>query len=384
MLECKSTFKQFFVALLLMVFAICKTDVAEAALLIRVDNVLLDGFNSSKFPVNQETVIGYIDRNSIFGDSYTFSYIPSGSAAYFYTSSANTKKGTITVNIRKDSASGTILATTSISISSSSSTAFYVPLPYVSIPSDTSRIVFTAKHDLRAYYIDGSYDVDLAATNYSSYWLFTVYGKDVIATEINDVANAAAINAQNAYNAANTAATNAQNAYNAANTAASAAQVAQSAANTAATNAQNAYNAANNAYNAASTAATNAQNAYNAANTAANQTIYNGQSAAYWAYQAAQGGTDTTPPTIQKVAGQNGATCTSTGTFYVVVQATDNRTGQLQARAQVDGGTWTGWYNVPQNAIPVTLSSVGAHTITVEVKDAAGNSSQATMTAFRV
>lgn len=145
----------------------------------------------------------------------------------------------------------------------------------------------------------------------------------------------------------------------------------------AATNAQNAYNAAN-------TAATNAQNAYNAANTAAAQTIYNGQSAAYWAYQAAQGGADTTPPTIQKVAGQNGATCTSTGTFYVVVQATDNRTGQLQARAQVDGGTWTGWYNIPQNAIPVSLSSVGAYTITVEVKDAAGNSSQATMTAFRV
>ncbi|MBE3573773.1 MAG: hypothetical protein IMW95_12645 [Moorella humiferrea] len=178
-----------------------------------------------------------------------------------------------------------------------------------------------------------------------------------------DAANVAATNAQNAYNAANSAAANAQNAYNAANTAASAAQAAQS---------------------AASTAATNAQNAYNAANTAANQTIYNGQSAAYWAYQAAQGGTDTTPPTIQKVAGQNGATCTSTGTFYVVVQATDNRTGQLQARAQVDGGTWTGWYNIPQNAIPVSLSSVGAHTITVEVKDAAGNSSQATMTAFRV
>ncbi|WP_406676430.1 hypothetical protein [Moorella sp. ACPs] len=155
-------------------------------------------------------------------------------------------------------------------------------------------------------------------------------------------------------------------------------------AQTAATNASNAATYAQQAKSSADIAATNAQNAYNAANTAAAQTIYNGQSAAYWAYQAAQGGTDTTPPTIQKVAGQNGATCTSTGTFYVVVQATDNRTGQLQARAQVDGGTWTGWYNIPQNAIPVTLSSTGAHTITVEVKDAAGNSSQATMTAFRV
>ncbi|MDN5344529.1 MAG: hypothetical protein PWQ18_640 [Clostridia bacterium] len=143
--------------------------------------------------------------------------------------------------------------------------------------------------------------------------------------------------------------------------------------------------------NNAANAATNAQNAYNAANAAkasadqaAANTTYGGQSAAYWAYQAAQGGADTTPPTIQKIGGLNGATCTTSGTFYVVVQATDNRVGQLQARAQVDGGTWTGWYNIPQNAIPVTLSSAGAHTITVEVKDAAGNSSQATMTAFRV
>ncbi|WXJ84375.1 hypothetical protein MTBGP_11660 [Moorella thermoacetica] len=171
-------------------------------------------------------------------------------------------------------------------------------------------------------------------------------------------------------NNAASAATNAQNAYNAANTAASAAQSAQSAANSANTNAQNAYNAANAAKASADQAAAN--------------TTYSGQSAAYWAYLAAQGGTDTAPPTIQKVAGQNGATCTSTGTFYVVVQATDNRAGQLQAHAQVDGGVWTGWYNIPQNAIPVSLSSVGAHTITVEVKDAAGNSSQATMTAFRV
>lgn len=162
----------------------------------------------------------------------------------------------------------------------------------------------------------------------------------------------------------------AQNALNAANIAASAAQGAQTAANTAATNAQNAYNVANNAYNAA--------------NTAASQTIYNGQSAAYWAYQAAQGGADTTPPTIQKVQGLNGATCTNTGIFYVVVQATDNRAGQLQAHAQVDGGAWTGWYNIPASAIPVTLSSTGAHTITVEVKDAAGNIAQATMIAFRI
>lgn len=197
--------------------------------------------------------------------------------------------------------------------------------------------------------------------------------------------------ANNAYNAANTAATNAQNAYNAANAAKSSADAAKSSADAAKTSANIAATNAQNAYNAANTAATNAQNAYNAANAAkasadqaAANTTYSGQSAAYWAYQAAQGGADTTPPTIQKIGGLNGATCTTSGTFYVVVQATDNRVGQLQARAQVDGGTWTGWYNIPQSAIPVTLSSAGAHTITVEVMDAAGNSSQATMTAFRV
>jgi hypothetical protein len=117
---------------------------------------------------------------------------------------------------------------------------------------------------------------------------------------------------------------------------------------------------------------------------AANNTSYSGQSAGYWSYQAAQGGADVTPPTIQKLAGQNGATCTTTGAFNVVLTAVDNRAGQLQAQAQVDGGAWTGWYNIPQNSIPVTLSTAGAHTITVNVKDAAGNTSSASMTAFRI
>lgn len=90
------------------------------------------------------------------------------------------------------------------------------------------------------------------------------------------------------------------------------------------------------------------------------------------------------PPTIQKVAGQNGATCTTNGTFYIAVNATSGRSGQLMAQGQVDGGAWTGWYNIPQSAIPVTLSSSGAHTITVSVKDTAGITSSATMTAFRI
>ncbi|WP_307403358.1 ligand-binding sensor domain-containing protein [Desulfofundulus luciae] len=93
---------------------------------------------------------------------------------------------------------------------------------------------------------------------------------------------------------------------------------------------------------------------------------------------------DNKAPTIIKVSGQNGTTATSTGTFYVMVQATDDMPGQLQACASVDGGAFGSWYNVPQSAIPVTLSTTGAHSITVKVKDLAGNESQANMTAFKV
>lgn len=117
---------------------------------------------------------------------------------------------------------------------------------------------------------------------------------------------------------------------------------------------------------------------------AASRAYYNGQSAAYWAYLASQGGVDVTPPVIEKLRGKNGATATTTGTFWVEVTARDDRPGQLQARAQVNGGAWTGWYDIPQNFVPVTLPVAGANTITVEVRDAAGNVARATMTAFKL
>lgn len=139
------------------------------------------------------------------------------------------------------------------------------------------------------------------------------------------------------------------------------------------------------AVTAAQQAATAANNANANAWNAVNNTTYSGQSAAYWAYLASQNSTaDTTPPTISKVAGQSGATCTTTTTFNVAVTATDNKAGQLQAQAQVDGVAWGSWYNIPQNSIPVTLSTSGAHMITVQVKDATGNISSSTMTAFKI
>lgn len=163
-----------------------------------------------------------------------------------------------------------------------------------------------------------------------------------------------------------------------AKTAAEAAASAAASARDVATEARNAVVDANGNVLAAARSA-NAQ-----ATAAADRTLYNGQSAAYWAYLASQGGVDVTPPVIEKLRGKNGATATTTGTFEVEVTARDDRTGQLQARARVDNGAWTGWYSVPQNRVPVTISNTGAHTITVEVKDPAGNTSQATMTAFRL
>ncbi|OPY63696.1 MAG: hypothetical protein A4E56_00419 [Pelotomaculum sp. PtaU1.Bin065] len=161
------------------------------------------------------------------------------------------------------------------------------------------------------------------------------------------------------------------------------------------------------ARNAANTAASKAQ-------TTINQTIDGGVSAASWAHQsfdkanaASQDvayikntqipsiltkidninntiASDNVPPVIQKVAGKNGATCTTSGIFNIVVSATDNNSGQLWAQARVDEGSWTSWFNIPQSFIPLTLSAAGSHTITVNVKDVSGNISSTSMTAFRI
>jgi len=179
--------------------------------------------------------------------------------------------------------------------------------------------------------------------------------------------------------------------------------------------------AADKAKLSADTAASNAIDAKTSANTAAtraqtsiNQTIDAGTSAASWAHQsfdkanaASQDvayikntqipsiltkidninntiASDNVPPVIQKVAGKNGATCTTSGIFNIVVSATDNNSGQLWAQARVDEGSWTSWFNIPQSFIPLTLSAAGSHTITVNVKDVSGNISSTSMTAFRI
>lgn len=90
---------------------------------------------------------------------------------------------------------------------------------------------------------------------------------------------------------------------------------------------------------------------------------------------------DSEAPVIDSVQGEGGATCSTSGSFNVTVSATDNMPGQLQAQAKVNGGSYGGWVNIPDSSVPVSLSN-GANTITVQVKDAAGNTTTKTITAF--
>lgn len=114
-----------------------------------------------------------------------------------------------------------------------------------------------------------------------------------------------------------------------------------------------------------------------AARNAANNTWYNGQSAAYWAYLAAQ---NASPPTITKVQGQNGATCTAGSTFTVVISTAPSSGVQYRVTC---GSFDSGW--VSSNTITITSGIVsGANTATVQVKNAAGAVAQTTFTFFKV
>ena len=110
--------------------------------------------------------------------------------------------------------------------------------------------------------------------------------------------------------------------------------------------------------------------------TVINNTTYNSQSAAYWAYQAAQNAT----PTISKVQGQNGATCTTGSTFTVVISATPSSGASYRVTC---GSFDSGW--VSNNTITINRGIVsGANTATVQVKNAAGTTAQTTFTFFKI
>ncbi|SHE97180.1 hypothetical protein SAMN02745218_01177 [Desulfofundulus australicus DSM 11792] len=169
-----------------------------------------------------------------------------------------------------------------------------------------------------------------------------------------------------------------------ANNAKSSADAAKASADVAATNAQNAYNAAQAAKASADTAAARVwdsaegKSAATLAKEARNNTIYNNQSAAYWAYLAAQNSLPL--PTITKVQGQNGATCTTGSTFTVVISATPSSGVNYRVTC---GSFDSGW--VTSNAITISSGIVsGANTATVQVKNAAGTVAQTMFTFFKV
>lgn len=185
----------------------------------------------------------------------------------------------------------------------------------------------------------------------------------------------------NSYSKANSANTNAINAKSSADAAKSAADAAKSSADTAAAQAATAAAQATIAATEAATAATKATSA-------ANQTIYNGESAAYWAYIASiNTSNDTIAPVINKVEGQNGATCTTGSTFTVVINASDNGPdGNLRYRVNCDGYD-SGW--VSNNNVTITGLSTGSKTATIKVSDNpsepdSGNVSQTTYTFFKI
>ncbi len=122
--------------------------------------------------------------------------------------------------------------------------------------------------------------------------------------------------------------------------------------------------------------------------TVVDQTTYNGQSSAYWAYVASvNAGADTIAPSITDIKGEDGATCTTGTSFTVVITASDNGSdNNLRYRAICDGFD-SGW--VSGNSITITGLSSGAKTATIKVSDNptspdSGNISQDSFTFFKI
>ncbi len=150
------------------------------------------------------------------------------------------------------------------------------------------------------------------------------------------------------------------------------ADLAYNKANTAATNASNAYNKATNNYNILANGTKGlykvydevilAKNATNNANTKVNS-IYNeiGNLKAE-VNNINNNIKQMASPTINKVSGQNGATCTTSDSFTVVIEA-DNADEYC---AGVDG-VFTKWG--PSNLVQVNINETGAKMIEVRVRN---------------
>lgn len=152
-------------------------------------------------------------------------------------------------------------------------------------------------------------------------------------------------------------------------------------------------------YSAADAARTAAVDAKNAANTAASRVwdSTEGKSAATLAKEARDKANQAITeinnvksvvnniqasigPQILKISGLNGATCTRTTTFTVVVQAS----GATQYRVKLDSGSWGSWTAIGTPATISGISTTGAHTVYVEVQNASGATASGQMTFFKI
>lgn len=176
-----------------------------------------------------------------------------------------------------------------------------------------------------------------------------------------DMASQASVDA--AKSSADTAATNAQNAYNAANAAKTSADAAKTSADTAAARVWDSTES-----KSAATLAKEARDKANQALTEINnvKTVVNNLRSSV-------------TPQIQKISGLNGATCTKTTSFTVVVQAS----GATQYRVKLDNGSWGSW-TAMGTPTTVTVSTTGAHTVYVEIQNASGATASGQMTFFKI
>lgn len=93
---------------------------------------------------------------------------------------------------------------------------------------------------------------------------------------------------------------------------------------------------------------------------------------------------DPVPPTIHSLRGLNGATATRNSTVSLTIEVSDNIAGVLQYRYQVNGGAWSSYANLTGGIISVGGLALGANTVTVEVKDGAGNVSSKGVMVFKL
>ena len=90
------------------------------------------------------------------------------------------------------------------------------------------------------------------------------------------------------------------------------------------------------------------------------------------------------PPVVQTLKGWNDATCTTTTSMVLELDATGSLPGQLKYRYQLGIGSWSPLTALTSNQITVTGLVGGANTINVGVDDAMGNEAQKALVVFKI